>query len=111
MAIKKLKKNKFHHYKNFICLNVINIDNISISDKISCRMVNYQYFAGYLDKNKIETLSTILPKMLKLNGCIFQLKMSNYQKSLTIFGMVSRIIWEKNLIVEPSITTDMGKTK
>ena len=58
----EFQKQKFQHYKNPIFLDGIDIDNVLVSNKISCGKNNYKYFIGYLYVNyKIKPLHIMLP--------------------------------------------------
>ena len=62
MAILKLKKSKFHCYKDPILLNDMNIDKILISNRISSSENNYKYFTRYPDKYKTKPFTITLPR-------------------------------------------------
>ena len=83
----ELEKHKFHRDKSPIFLNVVDTDNVLVSNKISTGEKKYKYFIGCLDDDyKIKSLHIMLPKtsayvkimMVKLNGCLFRLKMMTY---------------------------------
>lgn len=45
------KKHKFHHFKNTISLNDVNVDNIFISTKIYFGKRNYKYSISVTEMN------------------------------------------------------------
>ena len=58
---KRWVKGKFHHCKNLILLEVVDIDgNIQVSSMVLFRWRSYIYFIGYKDdNNKIKPLHNI----------------------------------------------------
>ena len=62
-----IEKRKFHHHKNLILLEGVNIDNM-----VSSGEKYYKYFIGYIDDNYVTKYAHMLiAVMVKLNGCIF----------------------------------------
>ena len=60
----EIENRKFHHRKNLILLEYIDINNIMISSMVSSGEKNYKYFTGYTDDAyKINPLRVILPKL------------------------------------------------
>ena len=49
--------------------------------------------------------------MVKLNGCLFLLKMMNSKKTIMVFWMKSAIVLGKNLIVDLSTIKNFLKPK
>ena len=49
--------------------------------------------------------------IVKLNGCIFLLKMMTYWENKMIFGITSWIVWKEDLIVNPSTIKELWKQK
>ena len=59
----KFEEHKFHCYKSPIFKEVVDIDNVLVSKKVSSGEKNYKYFIGYLyDDYKIKPLHIMLPK-------------------------------------------------
>ena len=44
----EIEKNKFYHHKSPILLKDVDIERVSVSNKISSGEWNYKYFIGYL---------------------------------------------------------------
>ena len=60
----EIEKHKFHRYKSPIFLEDRDVENASVSSKISAGEKSYKYFIGYLyDDNEIKPLHIMLPKM------------------------------------------------
>ena len=49
--------------------------------------------------------------MDKLNGCIFQLKMTTYQKNIILIGIKSALIYKKEFDSETVYNKEFLKTK
>ena len=59
----KLNKKEFHKSKEPIDLLWVNIDQIVISDKFKHNNEGFKYFIGYLEREIVKPLWTILPQM------------------------------------------------
>ena len=58
-----LNKKEFHKSKQPINLDVINVDQIVVSDKFRHRDGGFKYFIGYKEVEIVKTLCIILPQM------------------------------------------------
>ena len=59
----KSNKKKFHTFKQPITLNLVNIEEIVLSDKFKHNNKDFNYFTGYKEDNMIRPLCIILPTM------------------------------------------------
>ena len=62
MITLKLNKKEFHASKQPIALNLVNVNQILISDKLEHRDQGFKYFIGYKD-DIIRPLCIIIPQM------------------------------------------------
>ena len=59
----EIEKNKFYHHKTPSFLGDVDVEKVSVSNKISFGDKNYKYFIGYLyNDNKVKPLNIMLPK-------------------------------------------------
>ena len=59
----EIEKNKFNRHKSPVPLRDLDIEKVLVSNKISLREKNYNYFIGYLyDDNRVNPLYIMLPK-------------------------------------------------
>ena len=63
----RVNKKGFHKYKQAIDLNLINVDQIVVSDKFKHSDKGFKYFIGYQEDEIVKPLCIILPQM---NGYI-----------------------------------------
>ena len=56
-------KKEFHASKQPIALDLVNINQILISDKFECNDKGFKYFIGYKEGDIIKPLCIILPQM------------------------------------------------
>ena len=59
----EVKKKEFHASKQPIALNLVNINQILISDKFEYSDKGFTFFIGYKDDNIIRLLCIMLPQM------------------------------------------------
>ena len=59
----EVNKKDFYDAKKAIPLNLVNVNNITISDRIKNNNDTTKYFIGYLHNNVIKPLCIILPQM------------------------------------------------
>ena len=59
----RVNKKEFHKYKQPINLDLVNIDQIVISDKFKHSDGGFKYFIGYKEGGIVKPLCTILPQM------------------------------------------------
>ena len=59
----EVNKKEFHFSKQGITLNLVNVNQILISDKFKHNDRSFKYFIGYKDDNIIRPLCIILPQM------------------------------------------------
>ena len=64
MAILKLKKSNFINLKQPINLDLVNVDQIVISEKYNEDDDDFKYFIGYKEDHIVEPLCIILPQMI-----------------------------------------------
>ena len=64
----KKKKKEFHASKQPIALNLVNVNQIVISDKVEHSDKGFKYFIGYKEDNIVRPLCINLPQM---SGCNF----------------------------------------
>ena len=58
-----IEKNKFYRHKTAIFLEDVDIEKVSVSNKIYFGEKNYKYFIGYLHNGiKVKPLNIMLPK-------------------------------------------------
>ena len=55
----------FHYVKYLTDINIVNVDKILISNKISFGKKDFKYFIGQKDDNKDKSLCKMLPKMIE----------------------------------------------
>ena len=63
----KFNKKEFHKSKQVIDLNLINVDQIVVSDRFRHNDEGFKYFIGYQEDGIVKPLCIILPQM---NGYI-----------------------------------------
>ena len=117
--ILKLKNINFTAIK-VLFIKDVDIDNVLVPNKVSSGEKNYKYFIGYLHEDyKIKSLHIMLPKtsayvesmMVKLNRCIFWLKMMTYWRNIIVFRIKSALILKFDLITNLSIIKMFWKPK
>ena len=59
----RLVKKEFHVSKEPIALNLVNVNQILISDRFKHSDTDFEYFSGYRDDNIFKPLCIILPQM------------------------------------------------
>ena len=59
----RVNKNEFHKSTQPINLDIINVDQIVVSDKSKHRDGGFKYFIGYKEREIVKTLCVILPQM------------------------------------------------
>ena len=59
----EVNKEKIHASKHPVALNLVNVNQMLISDKFEHSDKGFKYFIGYKDDNIIRPLCIILPKM------------------------------------------------
>ena len=59
----RLNKKKFHKSKQPIDLNLVNVDQIVMSDKFKHSDDGFKYFVGYKEGEIVKPLCIILPQM------------------------------------------------
>ena len=59
----KVKKKEFHKSKQPVNLDLINVDQIVVSDKFKHSDGSFKYFIGYKDGEIVKPLCIILPQM------------------------------------------------
>ena len=59
----KVNKKSFHASKQPIALELVNVNQILISDKFKYSDTGFKYFIGYKDDHIIRPLSIILPQV------------------------------------------------
>ena len=60
----RLNKNEFHKSKQLINLDLVNVDQIVISDKFKHSDDGFKYFIGYKEGDIIKPLCIILSQMI-----------------------------------------------
>ena len=60
----RVNKKEFHKSKQPIDLNLVNVDQIVISDKIKHSDDGFKYFIGYKEGEIVKPLCIILPQMI-----------------------------------------------
>ena len=63
----EINRKEFHNSKQSIALDLVNVNEILISDKFKHSDTGFKYFIGYRDDNIVRPLCLILPQM---SGCI-----------------------------------------
>ena len=63
----RVNKKEFHKSTQAIDLNLINVDQIVVSEKIKHSYDGFKYFIGYKEGEIVKQLCIILPQM---SGCI-----------------------------------------
>ena len=63
----EINRKEFHTSKQSIALDLVNVNEILISDKFKHSDTGFKYFIGYRDDNIVRPLCLILPQM---SGCI-----------------------------------------
>ena len=58
-----VNKNEFHKYKQPIDLDLINVDQVVISDKFKYNDDGFKYFIGYKEDDIVKPLCISLPQM------------------------------------------------
>ena len=65
----KVEKNKFYHRKTPIFKKDVDIEKVSVSNKISFGEKNYKYFIGYLyNDHKVEPLTKTSANVKSYDG-------------------------------------------
>ena len=59
----RVNKKEFHKSKQSIDLDLINVDEIVVSDKFKCNDDGFKYFIGYKEGEIVKPLCIILPQM------------------------------------------------
>ena len=59
----RVSKNEFHKSKQPIDLDLINVDQIVVSDKFKHKDDGFKYFIGYIQNEIVKLLCVILPQM------------------------------------------------
>ena len=59
----RLNKKEFHKSKKLINLDLVELDQIVISDKFKCIDDGFKYFIGYKEDDNVKPLYIILPQM------------------------------------------------
>ena len=59
----RLDKIEFHKSKQLLNLNLVNVDQIVVSDKFKHSGNGFKYFIGYREGEIVKTLCIILPQM------------------------------------------------
>ena len=59
----RVNKKEFHKYKQPIILDLINVDQIVVSDKFKDSDDGFMYFIGYKEGEILKLLCIILPQM------------------------------------------------
>ena len=60
----KVNKKEFHESKLPINLDLVNVDQIVVSDKLKHNDDGFKYFIGYKEGNIVKLLCIILPQMI-----------------------------------------------
>ena len=63
----EINRKEFHNSKQSIALDLVNVNEILISDKFKHSDTGFKYFIGYRDDNIVRPLCLILSQM---SGCI-----------------------------------------
>ena len=71
----EIEEQKFHKHKRPISIKNIDINKITVSNKVSFGKQGFKYFIGYKDAKKIRAISTFLPK---ISTYTFLIKTMNY---------------------------------
>ena len=67
----RVNKKEFHKSKQTINLDLVNIDQIVVSDKFKHSDDGFKYFIGYKEGELVKPLCIILPQLiLIMSGCI-----------------------------------------
>ena len=77
----RVNKNEFHKYKQAIYLDLVNLDQIIMSDKLKHSNDCFKYFIGYKEGEIVKPLCVLLPEM---TGYIKYLKNGAKNKSFVI---------------------------
>ena len=77
----EVNKKEFHASKQAIALNLVNVNQMLISDKYEHSGKSFEYFIGYKNDNIIRPLCIILPQM---NGYIKYFENGGKNMSFTI---------------------------
>ena len=59
----KVNKKEFHKFKQSVDLDLINVDQIVVSDKFKHSDDGFKYFIGYKEGEIVKPLCIILPQM------------------------------------------------
>ena len=59
----RVNKKEFHKSKQATDLNLVNVDQIVVSDKFKHSYDGFKYFIGYQEGETVKPLCIILPKM------------------------------------------------
>ena len=59
----KVNKKEFHKFKQSVDLDLINVDQIVVSDKFKHSDDGFKYFIGYKEGEIVKPLYIILPEM------------------------------------------------
>ena len=59
----RVNKKEFHKSKQSIDLDLINVDEIVVSDKFKCNDDGFKYFIGYKEGEIVKPLCSILPQV------------------------------------------------
>ena len=58
----EIKKSIFHRYKSPIFKKDVDIEKVSVYNKISSSEKSYKYFIGYLQNDQVKPVHIMLPK-------------------------------------------------
>ena len=59
----EIQEYKFHQYKSLISINVIDINEIVVSNKFPFGKQDFKYFIGYKDNKEIRPICIFFPEM------------------------------------------------
>ena len=65
----EVNKKKFHAFKQLIALNLVNVNQILVSDKFEHSDKGFKYFIGYKDDNIIRPVCITLHQMSEYIKC------------------------------------------
>ena len=60
----RVNKKEFHKSKQAIDLDLVNVDQIVVSDKFKHSDESFKYFVGYQEDETVKPLCIILPQMM-----------------------------------------------
>ena len=59
----EIQEDEFHQYKNPNLINLIDINDIVVSNKFPCGKQDFKYFIGYQENKEIRPLFILFPQM------------------------------------------------